>query len=265
MSGKSQFRREISAVVGGLRYDREVDPSHVLFAHVVQRPDDEIDLDVAALLIGDWDHEVDIERYRRQLDEFAATARMRMVEREGEPFAPVRALNRTVFGDLGFRGNEEAYYDPRNSLLHKVIDRRLGIPITLSVIYMEVARRLEVEVAGVSFPGHFLLRYDEGDQFLIFDAFHMGLSLDYDDLRQRLRQLRREAQKDIELSDAMLEPASKQHVLSRMLANLAGIYHRGGDPVRCVEVLERMLILEPDSENISRELEKMRRWAKELN
>lgn len=253
--------------MGELRYDRGVTPSaeHVLFAHVVQRPDEEIELDVASLLIGDWDHDIDVERYRRQLDEFAAAARERLHEREGEAFAPVRALNRTLFGDLGFRGNEEAYYDPRNSLLHKVIDRRLGIPITLSVVYIEVARRLGVEIGGVSFPGHFLLRYDEGEQFLIFDAFHMGLSLDYDDLRQRLKQVRREPGQEIELSDSMLETSSKQHLLSRMLANLASIYHRAGDPVRCVEVLERMLILEPDSEHLARELDKMRRRARELN
>jgi regulator of sirC expression with transglutaminase-like and TPR domain len=238
----------------------------VLFAHVVQRPDDDIELDVACLLVGDWDHDIDVEGYRKQLDQFALAAERRKGEREGEPFAVVRALNRTLFGDLGFRGNEEDYYDPRNSFLHQVIDRRVGIPITLSVVYMEVARRIGAEVGGVAFPGHFLLRYDEGDQFLIFDAFHMGLSLDYDDLRQRLSKTRRPDKKEkLELSDEMLEPTSKRQILSRILANLAAIYHRGGDPVRCVEVLERMLILEPDSDPLARELERMRRRVRELN
>lgn len=240
----------------------------VLFAHVVGRPDDEIELDVAALLIGDWDFEVDIDGYRRRLDGFAASAADRLGERVGEPFGLVRAINRTLFGELSFRGDEETYYDPRNSFLHQVIDRRLGIPISLSVLYMEVARRMGAVVDGISFPGHFLLRYDEGEQFLIFDPFHMGLSLDYDDLRVLLeKSARGKEQKNgkPELSDDMIEPATKRQILGRMLANLASIYSRNGDPVRCTEVLERMAILDPDSDRIGRELDKMRRRSRELN
>ncbi len=240
----------------------------VLFAHVVGRPDDEIELDVAALLIGDWDFEVDIDAYRRRLDGFAASAAERLGERVGEPFGLVRAINRTLFGELSFRGDEETYYDPRNSFLHQVIDRRLGIPISLSVLYMEVARRMGALVNGISFPGHFLLRYDEGEQFLIFDPFHMGLSLDYDDLRVLLDKSskgREQKNGKSELSDDMIEPASKRQILGRMLANLASIYSRNGDPVRCTEVLERMAILDPDSDRIGRELDKMRRRSRELN
>ncbi len=240
----------------------------VLFAHVVGRPDDEIELDVAALLIGDWEFEVDIEAYRRRIDDFAAAAVDRLDGRAGEPFGLVRAINRTLFGDLSFRGDEETYYDPRNSFLHQVIDRRLGIPISLSVLYMEVARRMGAAIEGISFPGHFLLRYDEGEQFLIFDPFHMGLSLDYDDLRVLLERSspgKGNGKEKPELSDDLIEPASKRQILGRMLANLASIYSRDGDPVRCTEVLERMVILDPDSDRIGRELEKMRRRSRELN
>ncbi|HUH00750.1 MAG TPA: transglutaminase-like domain-containing protein [Kofleriaceae bacterium] len=237
-------------------------PEQVLFKHVVQRPDAEIELDVAALLIGDWDHEIDVAGYLRRLDDFADRAIERLGRREGEPFAVVRAINETLFGELGFRGNDETYYDPRNSFLSDVIDRRIGIPISLSVLYIEVARRIGVQVRGIGFPGHFLLRYDEADQFLIFDAFHLGLSLDYRDLESRLA---RSSGGKARFSEQVLEPADKRQILARMLANLAANYHRAGDPVRCVEVLERMVILEPDNKRIVRELARVQRRVQDLN
>lgn len=237
-------------------------PEQVLFKHVVQRPEAEIELDVAALLIGDWDREVDVAGNLHLLDGFADRAIERLARREGEPFGVVRALNETLFGELGFRGNDEAYYDPRNSFLSDVIARRLGIPISLSVLYIEVARRIGVHIRGIGFPGHFLLRYDEDDQFLIFDAFHLGLSLDYDDLKARLE---RTTRGKVSLSEQVLEPSDKREILARMLANLAAHYHREGDPVRCVEALERMAILEPDNERIARELARVQRRVRELN
>ena len=115
-----------------------------------------------------------------------------------------------MFDKLGFRGNEDDYYDPRNSFLNEVIDRRVGIPISLSVVYVEVARRLDLDVKGVAFPGHFLVRYDDGaGESLIIDPFHMGLTLDVEDLSARLDGT---SGIDAELSPEMLTAASKKQI-----------------------------------------------------
>jgi regulator of sirC expression with transglutaminase-like and TPR domain len=235
-----------------------------LFAHVVSRPDEQLELDVAALLVAEWDYQdLDVAHYLRVLDGFADMARDELADGGADtPFSVVRALNNTLFGVLGFRGNDDDYYNPRNSFLHEVLDSRTGIPITLSVTYMEVARRLGVSVRGVSFPGHFLIRYDEGDDTMILDPFRMGLSLDEDTLRELHRSV---AGAEARFGPELLEPASKREILSRMLANLAGIYGRSGDVFRSLEVLERMAILEPDDRRILRELERLRRRANLLN
>lgn len=236
----------------------------VLFAHVVSRSDDDIELDVAALLIGDADEgeRVEVDYYLEVMDKYAESARELMASTDLGELAPLRALNQTLFGQLGFRGNQDDYYDPRNSYLHQVIDRKVGIPITLSVLYIEVARRLGVDVQGVGFPGHFLVRYDDDEQTLVLDPFHMGMVLDTDELTTRLRAV---VGRSAQLSEDMLRPVSKKRILLRMLANLAGIHHRQGDVLRSVAVLERMQILAPDDEGVERELEKLRGRAGELN
>lgn len=236
-------------------------PEQVLFAHLVDRPDDEIDLEVAALLLGDWEYPgLDVERYTTALDRMAE--QVNAMPRDGEEFAEVRSLNRVLFAKLGFRGNMDDYYDPRNSFLNEVIDRRTGIPISLSVVYLAVAWRLDINACGVSFPGHFLVRVDEDDDALVLDPYHMGLSLDPDELRDRLRTVEGAS---AELTPEHLRPASKREILTRMLANLAGIYRREGDVPRAVQVVERMLILEPDNEPLERELATLYRRAGRLN
>jgi regulator of sirC expression with transglutaminase-like and TPR domain len=236
----------------------------VLFAHVVDRPDDEIELDVAALLIGDADQDerVEIDYYLELLDRFADSARDLMTSADLGELAPLRALNQTLFGELGFRGNQDDYYDPRNSYLHQVIERKVGIPITLSVLYIEVARRLGVTINGVGFPGHFLVRYDDPDHTLVLDPFHMGMVLDAEELTTRLQEV---VGNSAQLSEDTLRPVTKKRILLRMLANLAGIHHRNGDVIRSVAVLERMHILAPDDAGVERELERLKVRAGELN
>jgi regulator of sirC expression with transglutaminase-like and TPR domain len=240
-----------------------VDADQVMFAHVVDRPDDEVQLDVAALMIGEWEYKgLDVAHYLAQLDSFAERVKQARLEAGETRYAGIRALNRVLFEKLGFRGNEDDYYDPRNSFLNEVIDRRVGIPITLSVLYMEVGRRVGLNIVGVSFPGHFLVRYDDTPGPLLIDPFHMGLTLDSRDLRRLLEKV---SGTTAEPSPEMLRPAAKKEILSRMLTNLAAVYRRDGDVMRSIEVLERLQILQPDDHKVKRELEVLRRRASELN
>lgn len=233
-----------------------------MFAHQVSRPEVAIDLAVAALLIGEIEGgTVDVAHYLQLLDDFAGLADAYRAHEEG-PFATVRALNRALFGDLGFRGNQDDYYDPRNSFLDRVIDSRRGIPISLSIIYVEVGARLGAEVYGIGFPGHFLVGCDDDDERLVIDPFRMGLILGDEAQRDLLRQASRG---QTEVTEEHLAPAGKRQILLRMLGNLAGVYSRRGDVYRSIEVLERILIVEPGNSRIERELARLRSRAVDMN
>jgi regulator of sirC expression with transglutaminase-like and TPR domain len=232
------------------------------FADVVQRDDAEIRLDEAALLIGAWEHETfDLAPHLRALDELATRAAP-ATERAPTPDAAGRALAATLFKELAFRGNTEAYYDPRNSFLADVLERRVGIPISLSVLFMEVARRLDLRVDGVGFPGHFLVRVDGGAAPLILDPFGGGAALNRADLEALLA---RSSGPDARMTDVALAPVSKRAILVRMLNNLAGIYGRHGDTARSLEVLERVAALDPADVQIAQTIERLRRLVASLN
>jgi regulator of sirC expression with transglutaminase-like and TPR domain len=232
------------------------------FAAAVQGDDAEIPLDEAALLIGAWEHDrFDVAPHLRALDAVAAKAAP-AVRAAPSPDEAGRALAAALFGPLGFRGNSEAYYDPRNSFLAEVLDRKLGIPITLSVLYLEVARRLGLPAAGVGFPGHFLVRVDGGPAPLILDPFGGGAALDRPALQALLE---RSSGPDARLADVSFAPASRREILVRTLNNLAGIYGRDGDTARSLEVLERLAALDPTDLRISASLERLRRLVASLN
>lgn len=227
----------------------------VLFSHMACRDEAEIDLGVCALVLGNWDYPtIDVAHYLGRLDAFADIA-ADIARREDGDHPELRALNRTLFEHLGFRGNQDRYYDTKNSFLNEVIDRRLGIPISLSVLYIEVGRRLGLDLLGLNFPGHFLVRYDDGDGIVVIDPFHLGVTLAADDLQIRLRRARG---RKAELSEEHLEPATKQDILTRMLANLMAIYRRAGDTERTLEVLERLVLLNPDDDRLAGKLADLR-------
>lgn len=237
-------------------------PDIVLFEHVVDREDEEIDLAVAGLLVGHWDRPgLDIAHYLGEIERIAEAAREGLEHEQGD-HRVLRALGRTLFEDYTFRGNYDDYYDPKNSFLSEVLDRRVGIPITLSILYMEVGRRLGLEVSGLSFPGHFLVRCEDRDGIVILDPYHKGVTLDASDLEERLRRVLGDS---AELDDSYLEPASKRHIVARVLNNLGRIYRRRGDTLRELEVYERLAILDPQDRQVGRELEKLRTRSAELN
>lgn len=233
-----------------------MDAADVLFQHIATRADEDIDLGAAALLVAEQEYPgLDVAHYLAVLDGFAETARRRAAGGS----EPLKALNEHLFQELGFRGNEQDYYDPKNSFLNEVIDRRIGIPITLSVIYLEVGRRAGLALDGLSFPGHFLVQYTaaaENVAPVVVDPYHAGAQLTKDELEERLR---RALGQGSGLAAEHLQPASKRQILTRMLNNLRGIYQRTGDGIRERGVLERLAILNPQDTRVGEALDAIRK------
>jgi regulator of sirC expression with transglutaminase-like and TPR domain len=165
----------------------------------------------------------------------------------------MQAINRHLFEELGYKGNHDEYYDPRNSYLNEVFDRRLGNPVSLAMVQMEVARRLGVPLDGVSFPGHFLVRLPIDDGVLVMDPFNRGRPLDEDELRQRARPHLGGEMPDDEALYQILNPASHRAILMRMLRNLHGVYTERDDWERAVRSADRILKLSPDNSDALRD------------
>ena len=222
------------------------------FAEAVRKEDAHIDLARACLMIAqDAYPGLDVERYMTEIERMALRLRGRL-QPSGGAEERIVALNDFLFEDLGYWGNTGDYYDPRNSYLNEVIDRKTGIPITLSVLYLEVGRRIGLPLEGVSFPGHFLVRVKLRAGALVLDPFAGGAPLSEGELRARLQRVVRSgvvgnmpvAELPIE---QFLEPASKRQVLSRVLRNLKAIYRDTDRPERMLEVLNRMLLVAPEA------------------
>ncbi len=165
----------------------------------------------------------------------------------------MQAINRLLFEELGYAGNHDEYYDPRNSYLNEVFDRRLGNPISLALVQMEVARRLGVPLDGVSFPGHFLVRLPVDDGVLVMDPFNRGRPLDVDELRQRARPHLGGDVPDDDALQQILHPASHRAILMRVLRNLHGVYSDDADWERAVRCADRILKLAPDDPDALRD------------
>ena len=211
---------------------------------------DPIDLARAALAIAREEYpQLDEERYLRMLDEFAAQV-MRGLPSGALLERRVGRLNTVLFHELGFAGNQADYYDPRNSFFNEVIERRTGIPLTLSLLYMEVGKRCGLSVDGVSFPGHFLCKVALDDGELIVDAFHRGQLLGLAELKRRFASAAGDAAR-FELR--LLRAARPKEILARMLQNLRSIYLERGDLPRTLSAVDRQLVLQPDDPRVLRD------------
>ena len=222
------------------------------FDQLVRRPDPEIDLARACLLIAkDAYPGLEVDGYVGEIDRLAARLRAG-IPPDCAAEERVVTLNEFLFDDLGFSGNTGNYYDPRNSYLNQVIDRRTGIPISLAILYMEFGRRVGLELEGISFPGHFLVRLKVRGGVLVLDPFSGGVPQSEAELRERLQRVIPEgAAQGVPVSqlplDQFLEPASKRQILSRLLRNLKGIYRQADKPERLLAVLNRMLAISPNA------------------
>ncbi len=228
------------------------------FAELMARGEDQIDLARACLLIAqDAYPGLDVEGYLGEIERLAARLRGRLAPQGGAE-ERVAALNQFLFDELGYSGNADHYYDPRNSYLNEVLDRHTGIPLTLSVLYLEIGRRVGLALQGVSFPGHFLVRLPLRGATLVLDPFSGGEPQSEADLRARLRRVIPPGAtapvpvEELPL-DQFLEPAGKRQILARLLRNLKGIYREAEKPERLLAVLNRMLVVAPEAHGELRE------------
>jgi regulator of sirC expression with transglutaminase-like and TPR domain len=207
--------------------------------------DDRIDLLHASLTIARTEYpDLDIRNYVTRVEALASKVRNQLSP-EISVLDMVTTLNRVMFQEMNFRGNREDYYDPRNSFLNDVLERRLGIPITLSVLYMEVARRIGLPLVGVGMPGHFLLKvYDvEGRQILI-DPFNSGSMLNAADCEQRMQEV---YAGEIRFKPEYLLPVSRRQILTRMLNNLRHIYMSVRQFRKTLAIVDLVLAIYPRS------------------
>ena len=212
------------------------------FASEVSRPDASVDLARAALLVGaeEEPRRADVSRCLARLDEMGEEARARAVRAGG---SRVEALNGSRFEEWGFVGNESDYYDPRNSMLHQVLGRRTGIPITLSVVYIEVGRRAGLRVEGVGLPGHFVVRAFEGEdeEGVLVDPFNRRTT-DPEECQGRIDLI---YDGRLELSEEHLRAGGARSILARMLGNLKAVYVRAALFRRALAAVERLILLAP--------------------
>lgn len=208
--------------------------------------DDTLPLLGTALLIASDEYpQLDADLYDTLLQSHAESLRGEIEAIESWPLK-MAAINKHLFDELGYSGNSDAYYDPRNSYLNEVFERRLGNPISLAMVQIEVARRLGVPLDGVSFPGHFLVRLPVEDGVLVMDPFNRGRPLGADELRERAKpHLGGEIPDDSALLQ-ILNPASHRAILIRMLRNLHGVYAEADDWERAARSADRVLKLSPD-------------------
>ncbi len=207
--------------------------------------DERIDLTRAALIIARTEYpELDLNPYIARIAGMAARVRERVPE-IGDPGETIAALNTVLFDEEGFRGNRDDYYDPRNSFLNDVLDRRLGIPITLALVYMEVAARTGLPLFGVGMPGHFLLKhYDIEGRELLLDPFSRGRILSATDCQRRLDEI---YAGQLPLQPEYLMAVSRRQMLTRMLNNLKTIYLSARNFRKALPVVDLVLAIYPRS------------------
>ncbi|WP_068818740.1 SirB1 family protein [Phormidesmis priestleyi] len=214
------------------------------FYQEVQQPDEQINLERAALYIAQEEYlDLDVDEYLNALDMMADDVREQLPI-ESYPLKILKTINHYLYGNLGFAGNTENYYDPRNSFLNDVIDRRTGIPITLSLVYLAIAQRLDFPMVGIGMPGHFLIRPIQEDMDIFVDAFSQGEILFPQDCQDRLNQM---SGQSVEMQPQFLAAVTSRQFLARMLTNLKATYLNRGEMEKVLAAIERILLLFPDA------------------
>jgi regulator of sirC expression with transglutaminase-like and TPR domain len=220
---------------------------NLAFAQAISAREDRINVAYAALLFAREAYpDLDIDSYLIRLDDMANAIRPRL-----EHDHPVAALRDFLFDELGFCGNADDYFDPRNSYFNQVLDRRTGIPITLSVVYLELARRLDLPMVGIGLPGHFIVRYDGDEEPLYLDPFNGGVVMSTSGCHQLVADI---SDGRLPFKSSFLSPVSSRQILTRMLRNLKGIYVARTDFGSAFPIVEKMILLNPTAVEEVRDL-----------
>jgi len=219
-----------------------VDPAVSAFHDLLRGPDATVDLARAALAVARIEYpELDERRELARLDALAARVG---AGRRSEARATLERLRRFLFDEEGFRGNADEYYDPRNSCLNDVLDRKLGIPITLSVLTMEVGRRVGLDIVGVGLPGHFIVSATIDSRPVLLDPFHGGVVLTPSSAADVAA---RAVGRPVKIEEAHWAPCPRRQIVVRMLRNLKTIYARRSDWDRALGVIDRLLLIDSET------------------
>ena len=209
---------------------------------MVQQPEATIELARVALLVAaESDPNVDVDGELHQIDTWAAelSARLQPDWNNLQKLARLRAF---LFEELGFRGDRMDYYSPSNSLLHEVVRRRLGIPLTLGILMLEIGWRIGIPFEGVGFPGHFLVRLTGEERDLLLDPYRRGMSVNEQDCRHMLADA---TGGKLEFEPDLLASVGKRAMLARLLTNLKGAYLRAGQDELALATVDKLLVLDP--------------------
>ena len=213
------------------------------FEQLVKAPEPALELARAALLVAaESDPNVDVDARLHTLESWAVELRSRL-EPDWNNLQKLARLRRFVFEELGFRGDTRDYYNPSNSLLHEVMERRLGIPLTLSIIFMELGWRIGIPFEGVGFPGHFLVRLTGEPGDLLLDPFKRGMTVREEDCRHMLREA---TGGRLEFDDELLASVTKRDMIARLLLNLKGAYLRLNQDAQALAAVDRLLLIHPE-------------------
>jgi regulator of sirC expression with transglutaminase-like and TPR domain len=216
-------------------------------ANIVNRPESTIDVARGALAIAQHEYpQLDIDAYVHHLDATAERLKRRLPADAGRAHV-IAMLNHYLFNELGYVANRQSYYDPRNSFLNDVIERRTGIPITLSIVYMEVARRLGLSLVGISFPGHFMVKCVTDQGVIVLDPYNNGTSLSENELRERLAQVTSADWAQRAPLGTLLKAATRKEILVRLARNLKGVYTEAGSLEKAITIINLILVMIPDS------------------
>jgi regulator of sirC expression with transglutaminase-like and TPR domain len=218
------------------------------FVQMIQRPEPAIDLARTALLVAaESDPNVDVDGELATLESWAAELKKRL-DPEWNNLQKLARLRSFLFEELGFRGDRTDYFSPSNSLLHEVLKRRLGIPLTLSIIFMELGWRVGIPFEGVGFPGHFLVRLTGEPSDLLLDPYRRGMSVHEEDCRKMLLDT---TGGKLRFEHRLLASVGKREMIIRLLNNLKGAYLRAGQDALALAAVDRLLVLDPaDAEEI---------------
>jgi regulator of sirC expression with transglutaminase-like and TPR domain len=212
------------------------------FSEIAALDDEAFSLDRAALALALEEYpDLNTQEYLRRLDTLAARVEV-LIGADRSALRVIENINDVLFVQEGLRGNTEDYYDPRNSYINEVLDRKLGIPISLSIIYMELARRIGFSIEGVGFPGHFLVKHVDQDRDIIIDAFNLGRILTLNDCQELLDKTYNGT---VSMNASMLQPMGKRSIITRMLYNLKGIYGQKEQHYQTLAIIDKILLLNP--------------------